>query len=136
MSVYDIIQTDGIVCLCGSVRFREDFEREACTHTLMGYIVVMPNCWNHEIFHSERGKMAKERLDRLHLKKIDLCDIVFIINRDGYIGESTRREIAYAESKNKPICYMVGPESTADSTEDRSPDTQVTTGGDRLERTT
>jgi len=31
---------------------------------------------------------------------------VFVINRDGYIGESTRNEINYAESLGKPIKYL------------------------------
>ena len=45
-------------------------------------------------------------LDRQHLAKIDLADEIFVINVGGYIGDSTRREIAYAEYKGKTIKYM------------------------------
>lgn len=44
-------------------------------------------------------------LDRQHLAKIDLADEIYVINVDGYIGDSTRREIAYAEYKGKTITY-------------------------------
>ena len=45
-------------------------------------------------------------LDRQHLAKIDLADEIFVINVGGYIGDSTRREIAYAEFKGKSIAYL------------------------------
>ena len=52
----------------------------------------------------------------MHLRKIDLADEIFVIrsnlfacqskNVGGYIGESTRREIAYAEKSGKKINYL------------------------------
>jgi len=36
-------------------------------------------------------------------RKIDLADNVFVMNIGGYIGESTRSEINYAEKTGKPI---------------------------------
>ena len=45
-------------------------------------------------------------LDKMHFQKIDMADEIFIINVGGYIGESTKREIAYAESKGKVINYL------------------------------
>jgi hypothetical protein len=49
---------------------------------------------------------VKDMLDRQHLAKIDLADEIFVINVGGYIGDSTRREIAYAEFKGKAISYL------------------------------
>jgi len=46
-------------------------------------------------------------LDEMHLRKIDLADEIFVINVGGYIGESTRREIEYAEKNNKEVKYLV-----------------------------
>jgi hypothetical protein len=40
------------------------------------------------------------------LQKIDMADAVVVINPGGYIGESTRREIAYAERFAKPVLYL------------------------------
>jgi len=31
---------------------------------------------------------------------------VFVLNVDGYIGESTRNEIEYAEKTNTPVRYL------------------------------
>lgn len=38
---------------------------------------------------------------RMHLAKIDLSDEIYVVNVGGYIGESTRREIAYARQNKK-----------------------------------
>ena len=45
-------------------------------------------------------------LDDMHKRKIDMADSIFVINRDDYIGESTRSEIAYARITGKKIKYM------------------------------
>ena len=49
---------------------------------------------------------TKEMLDDMHLRKIDMADEIFVINVDGYIGESTRREIAYAVKTGKKVNYL------------------------------
>jgi len=46
---------------------------------------------------------VKEIVDRVHLRKIDLADEVLVLNIGGYIGESTRNEIAYAIRTDKPV---------------------------------
>ena len=45
-------------------------------------------------------------LDEMHLAKIDMADEIFVINPGGYIGSSTKREIAYASDKGKKINSM------------------------------
>ena len=45
-------------------------------------------------------------LDDMHKRKIDMADEIFVINVGGYIGESTRSEIAYAEETGKKINYL------------------------------
>ncbi|MEK4241510.1 hypothetical protein NYE39_05840 [Janibacter sp. FSL W8-0316] len=44
-------------------------------------------------------------LDALHLRKIDLADRVLVVNPGGYIGESTRSEIAYAHATDTPVSF-------------------------------
>jgi hypothetical protein len=56
----------------------------------------------------DMGGPVKAMLDELHLRKIDISDEILVINKDGYIGESTRREIEYATSTGKPVRYMEG----------------------------
>ena len=45
-------------------------------------------------------------MDKLHLRKIDLADEVFVVNYDDYIGDSTKREIEYAKINNKSIRWF------------------------------
>ena len=51
----------------------------------------------------------KARLDNLHLRKIELADEVLVLNVGGYVGESTAREIAFAEILDRPIRYLEEP---------------------------
>lgn len=53
-------------------------------------------------------------MDELHLRKIDLADRVFVMNPGGYIGESTRAEIKYANSLGKPVDYEFTPADLED----------------------
>ena len=42
----------------------------------------------------------------MHKRKIDMADEIFVINVDGYIGESTKSEIEYAKAVGKNISYL------------------------------
>ena len=49
---------------------------------------------------------TKLMLDDMHKRKIDMADEVFVINKNGYIGQSTKGEIEYAISTNKIVNFM------------------------------
>ena len=49
---------------------------------------------------------TKEMLDDMHKRKIDMADEIFVINKNGYIGESTKSEIEYAIKHNKKVNYL------------------------------
>lgn len=49
---------------------------------------------------------TKEMLDDMHKRNIDMADSIYIINVGGYIGESTRSEIEYAQNHGKKISYL------------------------------
>ena len=49
---------------------------------------------------------TKKMLDEMHKQKIDMSDEIYVINLNGYIGESTKSEIEYANSKGKNISYL------------------------------
>lgn len=98
----------GIVCLCGSTRFMETFFEQGWRLTLEGFIVLSVGVCKHAEHHGAEalGPEVAKQLDELHLRKIDLCDEVLVLNVGGYIGESTRNEIEYAERTGKPIRYL------------------------------
>lgn len=97
-----------IVCLCGSTRFMDVFHAAGWRLTLDGYIVLTVGVCTHAEHHGGEalGQDVVDKLDELHLRKIDLSDWVFVLNVGGYIGESTRSEIEYAEKIGKPIKYF------------------------------
>lgn len=130
-----------IVCLCGSTRFIDAFQRAEFKETLAGRIVLTIGCdtkSDGELFSGPEGDAIKRRLDELHLRKIDLADEVLILNvacivcgicgkptrlftelsgeteccrskaweRRPYIGDSTRRELAYARLHGKTIRFL------------------------------
>lgn len=103
-----------IVCLCGSTRFYEAFQEANYRLTMNGVIVLSVGFYPHSKAEQGHGEgvghdsTEKIALDDLHKRKIDLADYVLVLNVDGYIGESTRSEIEYAESIGKPVEYMEG----------------------------
>ena len=78
--------------------------------TLEGYIVISVGLFGHSGDDEVWKPGTKEMLDDMHLRKIDLGDEIFVINVGGYIGESTRREIEYAEDTGKKINYLEKPD--------------------------
>jgi hypothetical protein len=89
-----------IVCICGSTRFVDEMRAANRDLTLAGVIVVAPGEADGLITDEQ-----KAALDALHLRKIDLADRVLVVNPGGYVGESTRREIAHAHATGKPISF-------------------------------
>src|SRR5258708_3183324 len=94
-----------VVCLCGSTKFREAFQRVNRVETLAGKIVLAPGC-----FQGDDGldwsSEVKQQLDELHLRKIDLADEILVVNVGGYIGQTTRWEIAYARRLGKRVRWL------------------------------
>ena len=95
-----------VITLCGSTRFKNEFLEAQKRLTLEGNIVISVGLFGHTGDDVVWTEGVKDMLDRQHLAKIDLADEIFVINVGGYIGDSTRREIAYAEFKGKAISYL------------------------------
>lgn len=94
-----------VVCLCGSTKFKAEFLAASRAFTLQGHVVVMPGVFGHADGGFVDGE-TKRKLDELHFRKIEMADLVYVVNPRGYIGESTKREIEYAESLGKFIKYL------------------------------
>lgn len=45
------------------------------------------------------------KLEDAHYRKIDLSDGIYVVNMDGYIGTSVKKEIEYAERHGKEVLY-------------------------------
>jgi hypothetical protein len=100
-----------IVCLCGSTRFYEAFQQANYEETMQGRIVLSVGFFGHTMtqIHGESvgcTPAQKEALDELHRHKIDLSTEVLILNVGGYIGESTKSELAYALACHKRVRFL------------------------------
>ncbi|WP_346868290.1 MULTISPECIES: hypothetical protein [unclassified Clostridium] len=97
-----------VVTLCGSTKFKEDFIKVQKELTLQGIIVISVGLFGHA--DGEFGTIitdeVKIMLDDIHKRKIDMADEIFVINKNGYIGCSTRSEIEYAKKHGKKIVYL------------------------------
>ena len=94
-----------VITLCGSIKFKEEFLKMQEKLTLDRNIVLTPNSFQ-SIKKETINEQTKKMLDEMHRQKIDMSDAIFVINVNGYIGESTKNEIEYAKSKNKEILYL------------------------------
>lgn len=93
-----------VVALCGSTKFKEEFEKVNRALTLEGKIVISVGVFG----HSEKlllTKTQKEILDKIHRGKIDIADSIMVLDVNGYIGDSTKGEIEYAEMQGKKVNY-------------------------------
>ena len=97
-----------VITLCGSTKFKDDFIRVQEELTLKGKIVISVGLFGHadNKYGNEINQEIKIMLDDIHKRKIDLSDSIYVINKNGYIGESTKSEIEYAKRSNKKIYYM------------------------------
>lgn len=100
-----------IVCLCGSTRFYEAFQKANYDETMSGKIVLSVGFYMHapQNGHGEgigADSDEKRKLDELHIDKINLADEVLVLNVGGYVGDSTKREIQHARRTGKPIRWL------------------------------
>lgn len=101
-----------VVCLCGSTRFWREFQRAGLAETMAGRIVLSIGAasgTDDEHFGNlpaDEYERVKEMLDTLHLRKIDLCDEILVLNKDGYVGDSTAREVAYAKHLGRRVRWL------------------------------
>lgn len=94
-----------IVCICGSAKFMAEMRAANRDLTFGGVIVLAPS-------EADETPTAGQKavLDELHLRKIDLADRVLVVNPGGYVGESTRREISYAQAAGKAVAFTHPPD--------------------------
>ncbi len=95
-----------VITLCGSTKFKDDFIEQQKRLTLEGNIVISVGLFGHAGDNEVWTEGTKEMLDDMHKRKIDMADEIFVINKGGYIGSSTKSEIEYALKTGKKVNYM------------------------------
>ena len=111
-----------VTTLCGSTRFPDAFALANMHLSMQGRIVIGLGMMGHAdeprgarfiTSDGDETAPAKQGLDQLHFRKIDLSDGIYVVNVCGYIGSSTRREIAYAQEQGKTVEWMFPEEATS-----------------------
>jgi len=97
-----------VITLCGSTLFKVEFIREAQRLGEEGWLVISLTTFTHadELATTDE---TKAMLDAVHMQKIMMSDAIQVINVNGYIGDSTRREIAFAALQDKRIFFCEEP---------------------------
>lgn len=92
------------ITLCGSINFKKEFNKWNKELSLCGHIVYSVSCFTH--LDNDISNKEKIKLARVHMKKIEYSDEIFVLDVNGYIPESTRRDIEYAKKLNKRVKYL------------------------------
>jgi hypothetical protein len=97
----------GIITLCGSTRFKNEFNEVSMELTIADYAVLSVGAFLHSDpeLKDRITEKIKRQLDRLHFEKISISQAIVVINKDYYVGESTRNEITYANNLGKQIYW-------------------------------
>ena len=93
-----------VITICGSIKFIEEMKY------LAEKLELENNCVLSVIYPTKNKECYTEEeihfLQKGHLKRIDISDAIFVVNKNGYIEEAVREEIEYAKRKNKKIIYL------------------------------
>ena len=102
-----------VVVMCGSSRFIDvmavcGWLLERDERVIALGLHLLPWWYSAESIpdHLAEHQGVAAEMDELHLRKIDLADEVFIVNCEHYVGESTQREIKYAQQAGKPLRWL------------------------------
>ena len=86
------------------------FQEANLRETMAGRIVLSIGCNTKSdadlMYVGQITEETKRQLDELHKRKIDLADEILVLNVGGYIGDSTRSEIAYAIEHGKHVRWL------------------------------
>ena len=92
-----------VVTICGSMKFAKEMQRIAGVLAIdKGWCVLQ--C----VYDLDFANLTSEDLNSLkneHLKRIELSDAIYVVNINGYVGNSTKFEIKYATKLGKEVIY-------------------------------
>jgi hypothetical protein len=93
-----------IITLCGSTRYLDEWHEWNGKLSSAGHIVFSLALFKRDLHDSDGPQ--KTILDLVHLAKIEESDAIFVLNVDDYIGESTKREVAWARIRGKQVIWL------------------------------
>jgi len=104
-----------VITICSSLKFIEEIQFYTEKLSLEGNCVL-----SIMIPKKNNGNYTSEEIRSLglgHIKKIDLSDAIFVINKNGYIGDAVKGEIEHAIRTNKEVIYLENIDFKSDKNE-------------------
>ena len=96
-----------VITISGSTRFKEEFQDVASYLEKKGCIVLT----THVFTHADQLPITQEEIEmyeKMYQQQIDMSSEVVVINKNGYIGVSTQKEIDYTTNQGKKVTYLYG----------------------------
>ena len=104
MKIDDLVRKYPRITLCGSTRFLGDFlvwnkrlSERGCSVYSIGSVLNAKD--------GENATLGRV-LDRVHKRKISRSDAILVLDLQGYLGDSTRSEMAFAEEFSIPVVLL------------------------------
>lgn len=91
------------VTICGSMKFADEMKNIALQLEINHNMNVIQCTYNPLEVNLSDDDI--EQIIMAHYKKIEISDAIYVLNIDGYIGESVKKEIEYAGSKGIEVIY-------------------------------
>lgn len=89
------------ITICGSMKFQKEMQKIAfdleSKHN-MNVLQCVYNIENEDISEAQRNALTKA-----HYRKIEISDAIYVVDIQGYIGDSVSEEIQFARTKGKEI---------------------------------
>jgi nucleoside 2-deoxyribosyltransferase len=95
------------VCICGSFRFYEEMVQLRNMLQARGVPCEWPPPGPRRAPQAMTSDEARDTIMR-HLERMDRAEVIFVFNKDGYLGNSAVMEIGYAYAQCKPV-YVLAP---------------------------
>lgn len=91
-----------IVCISSSMRFKADIEKAIGDFHALGITALFPNL---EVTETPEDTQAQQQLFSEHFAAIDAAQLLYVLDKGGYIGTSVKIEIGYAVGKGKTVIF-------------------------------
>ena len=89
--------------ICGSMRFEKEMQKIALELETKHSMNIIQSTYNVDCLSLSVTDI--DMLEQMHCQKIDISDGIYVVDINGYIGQSVKNEIEYAQQNNKEIIY-------------------------------
>lgn len=91
------------ITICGSMKFEKEMQRAAFELEARHHWNVLQCVYNSG--NRELSQAEKEALAKAHKRKIEISDGIYVVDIQGYLGNSVLEEIRFAREKGKEIFF-------------------------------